>query len=273
MSDTIILNCRVIYNKNTATLMDVEQKKDVITLTTPANNCLQILLDNGMEITTQKELFEEVWEKHGIPINTNTLYQNIAMIRKAFRQLGVEEEIIVTIPRRGMVIADGVQIADFIADPASPEEDAGEAEVPDNAIHTAQRQAEAEETSAVTPGKIKRRAMLTLLYVVVMTLTGFAASFAYHVYQNTQSRFYSYRHLGDAQQCQIYTDSRGENQSLPAVAERLAKSGLRCDNRERVYVSSFSGTPRESFILCDGDILVATSQCRSQYRSFSEGMR
>lgn len=273
MSDTIILNGRVIYNKKTATLMDVEQKKGAITLTTPANNCLQILLDNGTEITTQKVLFEEVWEKHGIPINANTLYQNIAIVRKAFRQLGVEEEIIVTIPRRGMVIAESVQIAGFIADPASPEEYADEAEAPDNAIHTEQGQTDAKEKITVAPGKIRKRAILVLLYVAVMAVTGIAASFAYQAYLNMQSRFYNYRYLGEAQQCQVYTDRRGENQSLPAVAERLAKSGLRCEHRERVYVSSFSGTPRESFILCDGDILVTTSQCRSQYRSFSEGMR
>jgi len=273
MSDIIILNGRVIYNKGTATLMAVEKNKDTVTLTTPANNCLQILLDNGTEITTQKVLFEEVWEKHGIPINANTLYQNIAMIRKAFRQLGEEEEIIVTIPRRGMVIADGVQIADFITDPVLPEEYTDQAVVQDNAAQPEERLANTEEKHNVIPGKIKRRIMLVLLYVVVMAATGFAASFAYQAYLNTQSRFYSYRYLGEAQKCQIYIDSQGENKSLAAVAERLAKSGLHCDNRERVYFSSFSGAPRESFILCDGDILKTTSQCRSLYRSFSEGIR
>lgn len=270
MSNKIILNQRIVYDKNTASLSDVDSPGDVIVLTTPANNCLQILLNNRWEITTQKELFAEVWEKHGIPINANTLYQNIAMIRKAFRQLGVEDDIIVTVPRRGMLVAENVRIDDFVAEelPATVQIDAPErASV---AMELGQQESTLMPAAEIPRRNAKKILMQAVVYLLLMALTAVAASFLYRAYMNTQSRFYSYNYLGDYQQCRMYADSKSENNARRAAEEQIARAGIRCDNHEWVYLSSFTGAPRESLILCDGDILKTSTQCRSRYRYLSE---
>ncbi|HGV9261132.1 winged helix-turn-helix domain-containing protein [Klebsiella aerogenes] len=277
MSNKVILNQCIVYDKSAASLSDITRPNEAIVLTTPANNCLQILLKNRAEITTQKELFSEVWEKHGIPINANTLYQNIAMIRKAFRQLGVKEDIIVTVPRRGVLVAENVQIVDFISDEYPPPECSLSASVirqnderqPDEGNKSGQS-VQMQSIGAPPRSNLKKRLIMIAFYFLLMAVTALFSSFLYLQYLNTQSRFYSYHYFDDYQGCQIYVDSRGDNQNRKSIEESLNVAQISCDNKERVYASFFPGAPRESFIFCDGDILKASTQCRSNYQVFSE---
>ncbi|WP_411751942.1 winged helix-turn-helix domain-containing protein [Serratia sp. (in: enterobacteria)] len=271
MSGKIILNHHVIYDKSSGSLTDIGKKHDEIVLTTPANNCLQILLKNKPEITTQKELFEEVWEKYGIPINTNTLYQNIAMIRKAFRQLGLEEDIIITIPRRGMLVADTVEIAEY-------------EECVDNRMDNEARMASRTLSTPIPDdgiGDVSRHGVLfnhnlkkvslvfssgTLLFIFIAAVT----SFTYDKYLKIQSRLYNYSYWGDYNQCQLYVDDYFKRKVKNNGGNIPINADLHCDNKERVYISLYTGLPRESFIICDGDALDKGSNCRSRYRYFIE---
>ncbi|CAI1136960.1 Transcriptional regulatory protein, C terminal [Serratia marcescens] len=274
MSNKIILNQYIVYDKSAASLSPVDSPDDVIFLTTPANNCLQILLNNRSEITTQKQLFAEVWEKHGIPINANTLYQNIAMIRKAFRQLGVEDDIIITVPRRGMLVAENVRIDDFSFEEPPPSELSHSMDPAHQVVSKMfmEEQSDRITTHAEVPHrKVMRRLLTRALYLLLIAASAIITSYLYREYLNAQSRFYSYRYLSDYEQCQIYIDSRDENKTKKIIETSIAKAGIRCEDHERIYASFFPGAPRESFILCDGDILKSSTQCRSYYQVFSEG--
>lgn len=277
MSNKVILNQYIIYDKIAASLSDITRPSEAIFLTTPANNCLQILLRNRTEITTQKELFAEVWERHGIPINVNTLYQNIAMIRKAFRQLGVNEDVIITIPRRGVLMAESVQVVDFISDEHPPPQSPFLDMIPvliDEPEHEPEKsdiQIAETMSNIYSPHlNIKKKLTFIILYLLLMAAIAIISSFLYIQYLNTQSRFYNYHYFGDYQGCQIYVDSRIEQKNRKSIEASLNAAQISCNNQERVYASFFPGAPRESFIFCDSDILKISSQCRSSYQVFSE---
>jgi DNA-binding winged helix-turn-helix (wHTH) protein len=271
MSSKIILNHHVIYDKNSGSLMDIGKKYDEIILTTPANNCLQILLKNKPEITTQKELFEEVWEKYGIPINPNTLYQNIAMIRRAFRQLGIEEDVIVTIPRRGMLVADTVEITEY-------------EECVDNRVDNEAQMANLRLPTPIlddglgdvcshnTPFhyNLKKISLVFTSVMLLFIIIAASTDFAYGKYLKTQSRFYHYSYWGDYNQCQLYVDDYFKNKVKNNGGNLPINADLHCDNKERVYISLYTGLPRESLVFCDGDALDKGSNCRSRYRYFIE---
>ncbi|WP_419246711.1 winged helix-turn-helix domain-containing protein [Serratia sp. NFX21] len=268
MSSKIILNHRIIYDKSSGSLKDIEKKYDEIILTTPANNCLLILLNNKPEITTQKELFEEVWEKYGIPINANTLYQNIAMIRKAFRQLGIEDDIIVTIPRRGMLVAETVVITDYV-ESQDKVTDHGELQVNTTLYdHTPGKPDDLDNKSLHY--KIKKIGAVLFSFTLFFSLIAISANCIYQEYLKTKSRLYHYSYWRDYNQCQLYVDDyfrkkvKSNGGGIPFNAE------LHCDNKERVYISLYVGLPRESFFICDGDILNEGTKCKSRYRYFIE---
>ncbi|CAI2146733.1 Transcriptional regulatory protein, C terminal [Serratia fonticola] len=270
MSSKVILNHYVIYDKKSGSLVDIGNRYDEIFLTTPANNCLQILLKNKPEITTQKELFEEVWEKYGIPINPNTLYQNIAMIRKAFRQLGLEEDIIVTIPRRGMLVADTVDITEYkecVDHREDNEVQVANLMLPNHPLDEGRRDVSNHNLSHYNIKKISlvfTSAMLLFFVIAAMT------DFIYGRYLKTQSRLYYYSYWEDYNQCRLYVDEYFKSKMKNNGGKIPIDADLHCDNKEWVYISLYTGLPRESFIFCDGDALDKGSSCRSRYRYFIE---
>ncbi|WP_312997878.1 winged helix-turn-helix domain-containing protein [Leclercia sp.] len=67
----------------------------------PVSECLLQLLEQNELVLTQRYLFAAVWEKQGAVVTTNALYQTIASIRKALKSTGLEENIIITIPKAG----------------------------------------------------------------------------------------------------------------------------------------------------------------------------
>ncbi|WP_313080565.1 winged helix-turn-helix domain-containing protein [Atlantibacter sp.] len=100
-----IINEKVMFSPDTNSLCPVDDKTKPIALHTPSSQCLLILLQHNNEVVSQKLLFEEIWEKNGALVTANTLYQNIALIRKALKTAGIDEEIIKTVPKQGVKIS------------------------------------------------------------------------------------------------------------------------------------------------------------------------
>ncbi|MFO3759115.1 transcriptional regulator [Klebsiella aerogenes] len=273
MKNKVIINQSIIYDSASASLYNLNDPDKIIILTTPANNCLQILIKNRTEITTQKELFTKVWESHGIPVTANTLYQNIALIRKAIRQLGNKDEFIITIPRRGMLIAENVHINDFSSDEHPPPKTSINYETNQHgtSLVSDKYTYHHEEKKTLFSYRFIMNVMFFLLYILLMTCTSIFTTFVHQEYQDTQSRFYSYRFWGGYHQCPIYVDSREVDKIKGSIEESLKRADIKCNNSERVYASFFTGAPRESFIFCDGDILKTSTQCRSKYQLYIEG--
>ncbi len=59
-----------------------------VVLTTPASRCLSLLLEAFPDVVAQQDFFTRVWEEEGMRVPTNTLYQNISIIRRGFRAVG-----------------------------------------------------------------------------------------------------------------------------------------------------------------------------------------
>lgn len=104
----IIENC-VIYTPSTHTLHSSENGNHV-TLAIPASLCLNMLIQKKGEIITQTELLYRVWAERGMNVTTNTLYQNISLLRKSLRSLNLSKLIIQTIPKRGFMISNEISI-------------------------------------------------------------------------------------------------------------------------------------------------------------------
>jgi len=271
MSSIKIINNRVIYDKKRASLSDVNNEYGEVILTTPANNCLHIILGNGKNITPQKKLFEEVWEQHGIPVNVNTLYQNISIIRRAFRQLGIEDEIIVTIPRRGMALAENVIVNECPDTSTSFEEEIEHNYLPEKITDNENPKINLEKYNFSFPKEKNKRWVSISFAIITIIFSSILSRFAYQQYTVMQSRFYHYKSQGIYNQCKIFTDDRVKIDPMPLVKNRFDHLDIHCEFGERVYASLLSGFPRESLIFCDGDILSESTECRSRYRSFIGG--
>lgn len=74
-----------------------------ILLITPASRCLATLLKNH-RLVTHQELYSSGWAESGKDPAPGSLYQNISLIRKAFKELTNSDiDYITTVPRKGFI--------------------------------------------------------------------------------------------------------------------------------------------------------------------------
>ncbi|HFO4471067.1 TPA: transcriptional regulator, partial [Escherichia coli] len=84
-----------------------------VILTYPAGKCLKLLLDNAYSVVSHNQFFEKVWSDSSAEVATNTLYQNISMIRRSFREISsatIFNDVIRTVPRKGFKINEEINI-------------------------------------------------------------------------------------------------------------------------------------------------------------------
>jgi len=106
-----IINDNIQFNPDTNKLVSLRRPDLSVTLTSPASRCLTLLLESYPEVVIQKSFFSSVWAEEGMLVPTNTLYQNISIIRRGLRVTGETDELLVaTVPRKGFKIENKVKI-------------------------------------------------------------------------------------------------------------------------------------------------------------------
>ncbi|EMH4164821.1 winged helix-turn-helix domain-containing protein [Pluralibacter gergoviae] len=108
--DTIyIIDNSFIFNPSAHTLQKIDDI-ETINLAVSASLCFTILIENQGQIILRHELLNSVWGSRGMNVATNTLYQNISLLRKSLTRLGVDTAMIQTAPRRGFLFDKNVVV-------------------------------------------------------------------------------------------------------------------------------------------------------------------
>ena len=110
MHNHYIINGVIEFHPAASTLRNLNDPEKVVVLNSPAGRCLLLLIQRIGTIVTQQEFMEIVWEKSGMLVSPNTFYQNISILRKGLKKIGLPEDPVVTIPRIGLTLASGTQI-------------------------------------------------------------------------------------------------------------------------------------------------------------------
>lgn len=76
----------------------------------PASRCLMLLIENRGKVVTRDEFLKHVWTENGVVVSQNTYYQNISILRRTLRKAGLGNDIIVTLPHRGLTLHPEVEI-------------------------------------------------------------------------------------------------------------------------------------------------------------------
>ncbi|URQ61288.1 winged helix-turn-helix domain-containing protein [Pantoea alhagi] len=104
------INNNVIFDplKHTLTSSKFYPEKDT-RLNQPTSRCLSLLIERKGSVITQEDFMNEVWRKHGMEVTVNTLYQNISILRKTLKRVGIDENIIITVPKKGITLSAKVE--------------------------------------------------------------------------------------------------------------------------------------------------------------------
>lgn len=79
---------------------------DCVELSQTSTRLLAELLNHRGDILSRNEIFQAVFDKYGARASNSNLNQYISTLRRNLCDLGVEKEIIVTVPRIGFKIAE-----------------------------------------------------------------------------------------------------------------------------------------------------------------------
>ena len=71
---------------------------------------LQYLINNQGVTISRNRLLDEVFKKHSLTDSDCNLSQNLSLLRKGFRDLGIHRDILVTTPRVGLTLPEDVSV-------------------------------------------------------------------------------------------------------------------------------------------------------------------
>ncbi|MDS4039465.1 winged helix-turn-helix domain-containing protein [Citrobacter amalonaticus] len=202
-------------------------------LTVPASRCFLLLLQKAPEIVPQNDIYKVVWEDEGMLVPPNTLYQNIASIRRGLKTLSQDENIIVTVPKKGFHIPDYNEVIEISVD-----------DISDDNIQLSHEVISENEESSV------RKISYSFIIFVVASALVFILIF-HHLYLKSDGDFFSsYEFVGKQDGCFFYHNI---NTADINWKNEIASTGvdLKCKSFPWVYMTSYKYTPSRSIIGCN----------------------
>ncbi|EPB5915896.1 transcriptional regulator [Citrobacter amalonaticus] len=107
--EIILINNIIEFNEDQRKLKNIETD-DCITLSFTSCNLLSLLLKHQGDVVSRTEIFINVFDINGSHTTHNNLNQYISSLRKNIKSLGIDEDVIITIPRTGFMITKNLTI-------------------------------------------------------------------------------------------------------------------------------------------------------------------
>jgi DNA-binding winged helix-turn-helix (wHTH) protein len=247
---------RVIYNPelHSLRLCYPSAPQDVIQLNVPASRCLELLLKNRYNIMNQKAFFKFVWEDNGVYVSANTLYQNISLLRKAFKNLGLDD-VVKTISKQGLVITETISVEEI-------EED--DIDIPLEPLPlTTQPRRYGSHPVAVSRLLLGSKVLLTALVALII---GFIIISITDRYQHKahQGYFDHYVKFAEINNCMLFRANTDKTDDK--YLSFIKQNPIECEEKSWIYLTIPKGRPQISLIMCNKSILESGVKCRSYDR-------
>lgn len=278
-----LINEIIVFTPENNTLRALNSTLKPIILHTPSSQCLLLLIKHNNQILSQKFLFEEVWENNGAIVTANALYQNIALIRKAFKTLGLDQEVIKTVPKQGIKLSAHIiersidvtegevhieaekKMEDFIAQFQQQTSDAQTKPSGTNPTHDISGQAQDYKVLLRIVAFLRRNVFIR--YVLPCLLSIGAFLLLYPVYQsqsNNGDRFVkSYYRLGEINNCLLYSSYEGMSVSREKFMTIQKAAGLHCKSGDVAYLTFNRHYAHDTLVYCNKNISDNAAKCKS----------
>lgn len=228
-------------------LTNIHTKQSVILHATAAL-CLLLLLRSKGELVTQKELWLFAWGEKHHRVTQNAFYQCILNLRRAFILLSFEDPVIVTVPRKGILISKDI-ISFCINDEG--EEDEDNSIVSYNTLPSAP--ALAIHGSPTHNYFFYTLAAILLSFIFVTLL------------MKKKPGYYDDYILDDAHtgKCQIYVNADARGYTRHSVV--IDKYAAECSSDRYIYITAFRNMKNVSLLVCNKKVTESKNSCTSYY--------
>jgi DNA-binding winged helix-turn-helix (wHTH) protein len=245
MGKLVVFDNLVVYNSSKALLYNINTPEKQSSLYAPTNKCLSLLIEARPDVISQHVFFEQVWEKDGLSITANTFYQHIAMLRRAFEDVGLTQEVIVTIPRRGLCLSDKLSLT-FDGDTTEVlcEDGPSVLNKQDAVSGTGKRVKQYQPV-------LKRLLLYAISGGVVFLLAFFGTQRLTGEGKTPNDILGRYKYIGDVNGCKVSVFS--SLSSLEDVRDKINENGIECITYNKIYYSTLPLLNRTSLMACSED--------------------
>lgn len=236
MEKIYTINGRIAFFPQRSALILIADETKTVSLNMPASRCLLLLIQQDGKTVARETFFEEVWIKHGSQVTSNGFYQNISLLRRAFKELGIEEDIIITVPRVGVRLDATLTVTE--SQPCEVEK-APEPQVPEDE----------EVAAASVPEKKRLRPRCSLLWGLAALLSCLVGGFvAWQTEFDSYLQTYSPIIAKFSQQCHFFAN----NDVVDHVrhVNFIKHSKFECEEYSWIYLTLYPGQARVSVIRC-----------------------
>lgn len=223
MTNIYLLHGLVAFWPDKNVLISTADESRNISLSNPATRCLLLLIQHHGNVVERDYFFQHVWENNGAQVTNNAFYQNISLLRRAFKELGLNEEWIVTVPKVGIKLETTLRIE-------------VQQQVEENSVA---------ESSVRVPGsrRLVRRTWLTLAIFFACLVAGVATWRS-----EFQPRFTTYTVLSERMGCHYFAnpDVLNFDKHKQVIQTQL----FDCQNYPWTYITLYPNFSRISVIAC-----------------------
>lgn len=244
-----IINDSIKFSPDTSKLTSISKSDLIVTLTTPASRCLVLLLESAPNVVSQKQLFEFVWAEDGMLVPTNTLYQNISIIRRGLRTAGeTEDQIIITVPRKGFQIDSHVKVykteEQFISNEMTEKMNHQENHITN--------ECNINNTVTNTIERVKTHNLLPFALMIMSLIVGFFFFQIVTPPDSSKNFFKDYNINKVESGCHFHSKNFDIKKlgNFTKYKDIILKTGLDCNKYPWIYFPSSSFTPALSAIAC-----------------------
>ncbi|WP_273867127.1 winged helix-turn-helix domain-containing protein [Serratia odorifera] len=196
------INGHVLFDADSGSLSLMDFSDDPLAVSNPTKRLLLLLIINHGEPVSREVIFRKVWDDYGMVSSNNNLNQCVSKLRRILKTLGIDDEVIITVPKVGFMLSRDIAIE--CADEPSTTSAISEEDIIVAAVSDRLPTVEAR----VAPPRKKRRpwhrwaaigVALVLLIALAVGMTIYFTS-----YGSNQERF-----IGATDRCKVFMSTSG----------------------------------------------------------------
>lgn len=252
VSGNYLIDNQVLFEPATNRLTNKENQES-LELKEPAARCLYMMLRNHANLISQSELMAYAWGDNHRQVPSNTFYQTILVLRKSLALLGAERDIIVTIPRKGLLIPEDIFVTFTPDNTESSIKNNGSEEVPE--LHPPSQYSLYPITTLSVQddlwSKLKKLFYLNKWSVIFLVIA-FINLLYLAIFLSPKSALHYFNDYEESSyhgaNCRIFLNSQSEDRSRQIAF--LKQHPELCQRKKYLYVTSYQNSSAISVFIC-----------------------